>query len=136
MIHCLEDHASLGELGFKLGFADATEPESIPKKILSLVFSGDDDLEAIVFHFATNIAPPDKTSSEIVSKNTTDYRDTISALEILDTATPIPFILTQFFFCYDSTPSAFAIKLFIAANIAGLASVFMFSSSERVVIVW
>jgi hypothetical protein len=81
-------------------------------------------------------ASPNATSRKIVLNLSTDYRDTISALEILDTAIPIPFILIQFFFCYDSTPSAFAIKLFIAASIAGLASVFMFSSSERVVTVW
>jgi hypothetical protein len=45
-----KDRATSGELGCKFLFADASKPEAISKEILGLVFGGDYDFEAVVFH--------------------------------------------------------------------------------------
>ena len=47
----LVDRTSFGKLGVELGFADASEPEAIAKEVLGLILGGDDDLQAVVFHF-------------------------------------------------------------------------------------
>jgi len=55
VIDCFPDGVSSGELLLELGFADATEEETIPLEVLGLILGGDDDLKAearvVVGHF-------------------------------------------------------------------------------------
>ncbi len=50
MAYRLINVTSSGQLSFKLLFADATEPKSISKEVLGLIFGSNYNFKAVVFH--------------------------------------------------------------------------------------
>jgi len=46
-----KDSATGGKFCLKLDFTNASKPKAVSKKVLGLIFGGDYDFEAVVFHW-------------------------------------------------------------------------------------